>query len=234
MQPTPPPYGFTQIVQEIIRGVVDTVVERPHLTPERKVEVRSAVICSMMAYNPRDPVEATIAGQCVIFDQVVHDAARDLFRGQNPQIKLKTRPGVLAAGKVFLATVQALSSMQARAAEQLVFARPPEQPAEPAAQAEPAEAPASEADTEVEAAVPLEMPPPTRDEEAPLEARPKAAQPNPPASAPTGHRPQVMFTREELQDMVIAQVVPDGLRNGHAGGLSGGGVPLRPGNGTAS
>ncbi len=122
MQPGPT-FGYEQIVTELIRGILDTVADKPGLTPERKAAAQQTVVCSVMAYNPRDPIETMMAGQCIVYDHMLRDGARDMLRGQAELIKIKARPGILSIGKMFLATMDTLCRMQGRPENQLVFAR---------------------------------------------------------------------------------------------------------------
>ena len=132
MQPTPA-FGYEQIVQEMMRGLLDTVADRPDLSPGRQNSLKQTTVCTVMAFNPRDPLEAMLASQCVVYDHLMHDGARDLLRGQAEPIKLKARPGILSAGKTFLAAMGMMLRMQQRAEKSLAFARPlPEAEAKPA------------------------------------------------------------------------------------------------------
>jgi hypothetical protein len=126
-------FGYEQIVKELIRGVIDTVGTRPGLTPERRDAAQQTIVCSVMAYNPRDPIETMMAGQCVVYDHMLRDGAHDMLRGQAEELKIKARPGILATGKMFLSTLQMLCRMQGRPEQQLAFARPPAEQPEPAA-----------------------------------------------------------------------------------------------------
>ncbi len=117
-------FGYEQIAQEIVRGVIDTIGDQPGLSLERKNVVRQTIACSVMAFNPRDPVETMMAGQCVVYDHMLRHGARDLLSGQGEQITIQARPGILACGKTFLATVTLLLRMQRREVAQLAFSRP--------------------------------------------------------------------------------------------------------------
>jgi hypothetical protein len=134
-------FGHEQIVTELIRGVLDTVADNPNHSPERREATRQTVVCSLMSYNPRDAIETMLAGQCIVYDAVMRDGARDLLRGQAELIKIKARPGILAAGKIYLDTTEMIVRMQGRALDQLAFARPLQ------AQEAPAEVPAAPVDT---------------------------------------------------------------------------------------
>jgi hypothetical protein len=68
-----------------------------------------------------------LAGQCVIYDAMLRDGARDLLRGQPEEIKLRGRPVNLASGRMFLTTVHTLLRMRDRAADK-VATQPAEEP----------------------------------------------------------------------------------------------------------
>ena len=123
MQPTPA-FGYQQIAQEMMRGLLDTVANRPDLSPTRQASLKQTVVCTAMAFNPRDPLEVMLASQCVVYGHVLHDGARDLLRAQTDVVRLKTRPGVLSAGKMILSTLAMMLRMQQRAEHTLAFARP--------------------------------------------------------------------------------------------------------------
>jgi hypothetical protein len=131
----PPAFGYTQIAQEMMRGLLDTVSDRQDLSEKRKDSLRQTAVCTVMAYNPRDPLEVMVASQSVVYDQIVHDGARDLLRGQAELIKLRARPSILAAGKTFLAAMEMVLKLQHRPEHTLAFARP-------LAETQPAPAPA--------------------------------------------------------------------------------------------
>jgi hypothetical protein len=178
MQPTPA-FGYEQIVQEMMRGLLDTVANRPDLSPQRQVSLKQTTVCTVMAYNPRDPIETMMAGQCVVYDHLMRDGARDLLRGQAEPNKLKARPGVLSAGKTFLAAMSMLLRMQDRPEHSLAFARPlPEAEEWPAPV--PAMAPAAPADTMDPAAPPPEPGP---------QPQPVAADPGPGPDKPAPGQP---------------------------------------------
>jgi hypothetical protein len=124
-------FGFPQIVRQLIGDIVNTVADKPGLSPERKAVARQTVICTLMAFQPRDPVETMIAGQCIVYDHLLRDGARDMLRGQSDEVKIKSRIGILSTGKVFLQTLTMLTRMQGRPEADLAFARQLETPSEP-------------------------------------------------------------------------------------------------------
>ena len=143
----PAAFGFQQLTTEIIRGVVAAVADHPGDTDARRFARQQTVVFSVMAFLPRDAVETMLAGQCVVFDHLLRDGARDLLRGQAETIKLRVRPQLNATGNMVLKTLSHLARLQSRPAEGTAVAPAP-RPAEatgaattPARAAEPAPAP---------------------------------------------------------------------------------------------
>ena len=111
-------------MDEIAREVIETVTNRHGNSPARRIVRQQATASSISSFQPRDPMETMLAGQCVIFDHVLRDAARDTLGGHDPDIKLRARPQVLATGKMFLAHLDKLKTLQARLAEEPVAQAP--------------------------------------------------------------------------------------------------------------
>lgn len=112
---TPDPnFGFEQVADAIIRDVVNTVADLPGLSPEQHGARSQATFRAVMAFQPRDAVEVMLAGQCVIYDHLLHDDVRDARRGGAEDRKLHGLQGTLAIGRVFLATFHTLQRRQKR------------------------------------------------------------------------------------------------------------------------
>ena len=136
-----------QLLTEIHRGIVETVADRPEDSPQRRARRQVATVHTVTSFLPRDVVETMLAGHCVIFDHLFRDGARDLLRGQAEAIKPRTRGGVNATGKMFLAHLDKLQEFRARPFDQTAagIADPNVRPAEPPprpAEASPVPAPA--------------------------------------------------------------------------------------------
>ena len=137
-----PSFGYEQLMTELIRGVIDSVADIPGLSESRRLIKQQAVACSVLSLQPRDPIETMLAGQCVIYDHMLRDGARDLSRGQSESLRLRARPGTVACGKMFLSTLTALQRMQKRATETLVVPMKAAEEAPPEAEVVPVPMPA--------------------------------------------------------------------------------------------
>src|SRR5580658_7919104 len=109
-------HPYIPSMNEICLSVMDAVSNQPGDSPARIASRRQAVADTMSSMLPLDPLETMLAGQCVMFDQVVRDATSDLLHGQTEDIKLRVRPQICGAGRTLLAILTKLEQIQARAA----------------------------------------------------------------------------------------------------------------------
>ena len=113
------PFGFEQLVTEMLRGLIEAVADRPGETEAQRFARHQTAVFSTMAFLPRDAVETMLASQCVMLDHLLRDGTRDLLRGQSEQIKLRVRSQLTAMGRLFLKHLDELRKLQARAVEQI-------------------------------------------------------------------------------------------------------------------
>jgi hypothetical protein len=130
-----PDTGFTfqDAMGEICKGVIDTVGERPGESGARRMVRQRTVALTMMSFLPRDTLETLLAGQCVIFDNLMHDGARVSLRGPPENMRLRACAQIHVSAKMFLAHLNKFQELQDRQADKLAF-----QPEARAAAAEPA------------------------------------------------------------------------------------------------
>jgi hypothetical protein len=115
---------FQAAMGEICKGVLETVAERPGESDAKQSIRRQTAVYAVMSFMPRDPAEAMLAGQCVIFDHLLRDGARESLRGQPEQIRLRATPQIHASGKMFLAHLTAFKDMRGRQEKTLAFQLP--------------------------------------------------------------------------------------------------------------
>jgi len=154
----------------------------------------------MSSMMPHNPLQTMLAGQCVMFNEVVRDAVGDLMRGQTEDIKLRVRPQICAAGKMLLANLAKFQQLQASTSAKLggkLEAPAQTEPARPVAKAP--SAPAAD-----QAAAPESTPAPVPGDEpaAPTRDQPKAAVPPVTRRELTGA--MAGRTRAEIDDALIA------------------------------
>jgi hypothetical protein len=132
----PPEFGFEQLITELLRGLADAVADRPGETEAQRFARHRTAIFSTMAFLPRDAIETMLAGQCVIFDLLLRDAARDLLRNEAAATKLRIRSQLTAMGRLFLKHLDQLRQLQSRPVQQAAASpdAEPESPSNPSRQ----------------------------------------------------------------------------------------------------
>jgi hypothetical protein len=125
--------GFTlqDAMDELCNGVIEAVAERPGETAAMRSIRRQTVAHTVTSFQPRDPLEAMLAGQCVIFDQVFRDAMRASTRGQPAATTFRTRSQIHGTGRMFLAHLKVFMAMHAVQVEDVAL-QPAEQDHSPA------------------------------------------------------------------------------------------------------
>ena len=136
---TDPGFTLQDAVDEICNGVIEAVAERPGEPEAVRLIRRQTVGHTVRSFQPRDPLEAMLAGHCVIFDQLVRDTMRDSIRGQTAATAFRTRNQIHGSGRMFLAHLKAFVAVHPHEAEQLAY-QPTEQDRAPA-EATPARGP---------------------------------------------------------------------------------------------
>lgn len=148
---TEPDLSYHPAMNEICRDVMDCIGTRPGDTPARAARRTQMVADTMSSMMPLNPLETMLAGQCVMFDQLVLDATRDVMRGQTEDVKLRARPQICAMGRMLLAHLAKFQQLQAATVARLggrldAAAAKVETPAATAQRPEPAQAAASSND----------------------------------------------------------------------------------------
>jgi hypothetical protein len=114
----PSEFGFEQLITELLRGLADAIADRPGETEAQRYARHQTAIFSAMAFLPRDAMETMLAGQCVMFDHLTRDAARDLLRNEAEPVKRRIRTQVTGLGRLFLKLMAELRRLQSRSGQQ--------------------------------------------------------------------------------------------------------------------
>lgn len=83
----------------LIQSTVDTIANRPRYSPEEQIVRAEAARCQIEAFNPRDGVEVMLAGQIVVMQAMMLEAASDAARAATPEAARKHRQQVIAMGR---------------------------------------------------------------------------------------------------------------------------------------
>lgn len=90
----------------LIQSTVDTVANHPRYSPEEQVVRAQAARCQIEAFNPRDGVEVMLAGQIVVMQAMMLEAAADAARAATPEAARKHRAQVIAMGRAQMAAMK--------------------------------------------------------------------------------------------------------------------------------
>jgi hypothetical protein len=124
-------FGFGQLITELLRGLADAIADRPGETEAQRFARHQTAIFSVMAFMPRDAMETMLAGQCVMFDHLMRDAARDLLRNEAEPVKRRIRAQLTGLGRSFLRLLAEFRRLQSRTGQQTA-ALPDARPVPPA------------------------------------------------------------------------------------------------------
>jgi hypothetical protein len=83
------------VAQGMLQSIVE-VCERPGDTADQRAGRSGEVFHSVLAFQPRDPVEIMFAGMAVTHGYLALDSMRDVFRGQEDRLKARTKSTIVA------------------------------------------------------------------------------------------------------------------------------------------
>jgi hypothetical protein len=91
---------LTRVVTPALDGIIRALSDRGGQTEaQRKIRADQSLIM-ILSFLPRDVVEMTLAGQTVMFNELLADAASDVLRGMEDTMKLRTRSTIVALGRL--------------------------------------------------------------------------------------------------------------------------------------
>jgi hypothetical protein len=85
----------------LIDGIAEAVSGRAGETPERRDIRRQTAVQAIHAFQPRDAIEAMIAGHCVVFHELIVDSVGRSLRGEDEPSLRASRGNIVAMDKAF-------------------------------------------------------------------------------------------------------------------------------------
>jgi hypothetical protein len=114
---TQPDFGFKDLMTHLVGGIVKAVCEQDGETSEQQFLRSQAATFMVMAFMPRDVVEAMIAGHIVMLhEMMVHDVQATL-RGSEDKGRRVTRAGIVAMDRAFGDSLARLDKYRSRPSE---------------------------------------------------------------------------------------------------------------------
>jgi hypothetical protein len=110
---------LTHVIGDIAKALSDRSGE-----PAGRDRRSLAAVHTIMAFQPRDAIEAMLAGHCVMFHELIVDSVHDTLRGEEEAPRRATRSGIVAMDKAFGDNLSRLERYQTRQAEPSPQAQP--------------------------------------------------------------------------------------------------------------
>jgi hypothetical protein len=133
--------GFREHLTHVVNDMADAISRRPgESTGQRSLRKRAAVK-SISAFSPRDVPEATFAGRCLMFHELMVDSVRHTLSGEEEATRRSSRATIVAMDRAFGNNLAPLERYKSRvpAAHGAAQPVPPAAPPEAAAEAPPEE-----------------------------------------------------------------------------------------------
>jgi hypothetical protein len=123
----------TAVAQDMPAGVVLAICERPGDTPVQREALTHSVVHSVMAFEPRDPVEIMFAGMVVTHFHLILHCAHDAFHEAPRDGKGRGKATIVALDRSMVGFAKELRAAQTRPMEEGHEAASRVAPAEPVA-----------------------------------------------------------------------------------------------------
>ena len=90
-------------------GIVHALSDRGGQTEAQREAKAGQFRTLILSFQPRDVVEAELAGQAVLFHEVLADSARDVLRGMDDTLKLRAISGLISMGRIVQGNIDRLA-----------------------------------------------------------------------------------------------------------------------------
>jgi hypothetical protein len=131
-------HPITQAVaQDMLRGLVEAICDRPAQTKAQRDSRSTEVVHSVLAFEPRDPVEMMLAGLVVTHFHLISHAAHEAFGEQPEDVRPRARSGIVALDRAMVGFVKELRTAKTRPMEGAEEVARSDAPAAQAARATP-------------------------------------------------------------------------------------------------
>jgi len=102
------------VAQEMLQGVVHATCDRQGETPAQRDARSRSVVHSVLAFEPRDPVEVMLAGMVVTHFHLILDSAHDAYDAAPDNRKARINSGINGLGRQMGGFLKELQSAQLR------------------------------------------------------------------------------------------------------------------------
>jgi hypothetical protein len=119
------PHG---LLDHVIGDMAQAVSQRRDEPQSKRLARVQAAAQTIAAFQPRDAVEAMLAGHCVMFHELIVDSIQITLRGELDASRRATRSGIVAMDKAFGANLLRLEQYRTRQADSTAEAAEPAVP----------------------------------------------------------------------------------------------------------
>jgi len=117
--------GSDDLLTHIVGDIADALGSRAGESRARGEERARTVAGTILRFQPRDAVEAMIAGHCVIFHELIVDAVQDMARSADGAARRGTRSTIVAMDRAFGANLTRLERYRGRQTKGMADEQPP-------------------------------------------------------------------------------------------------------------
>src|ERR1700676_1583763 len=107
-------FGFKELFTHVISEMAKALCERPNENKHQQFTRTQASTHLILAQQPRDTLEAMLAGQMVMLHALMTDSIHDTLQGQVDGVRRGTRSNIVAINKAFFVNLDRLEVYQTR------------------------------------------------------------------------------------------------------------------------
>jgi hypothetical protein len=109
-----PAFTLKDLLTHVIAAVTKAVSDRSGEPQPRQYARTQAAAHAIAAFQPRDAIEAMLAGHCLMLHEMIVDSVHTTLSGEEPATHRATRSGIVAMDKAFGANLDRLERYQTR------------------------------------------------------------------------------------------------------------------------
>jgi hypothetical protein len=107
-------FGVKELFTHVVGDMAKAVSERPGESRQQQDTRSQAAAHMVMGLQPRDVIEAMLAGHCMMFHELLVDSMRNTMRGEADPVRRATRAGIVTMNKAFDNCLSRLEYYQTR------------------------------------------------------------------------------------------------------------------------
>ncbi len=95
------PLDAANLAEPALDGIIRALSDRPNQTEAERLIKANAALTLILSFQPRDVIEMTLAGQTVLFNELLAGGVRDVLRGTGDTTKQPSHSSLVSMGRVF-------------------------------------------------------------------------------------------------------------------------------------